>query len=191
MACRQKASVYGEAKIETYASSAWVRASIPVSAVTVGGIVSGEQRIDDRHVGDERVVDQGHLALAGGDHRRGETSEPVPGRGRHRDQLHRVLVLRVLRDPLAGVEERERELAHRQLGALVEEPHRLRGVDHRAAADGDDARRARTCSIASTPARICSSVGSGWMSEKTWTAASPRCGRSVVGDAARPRCRRR
>ena len=32
--------MYGEAKIDTYASSAWVRASIPVSAVTVAGIVT-------------------------------------------------------------------------------------------------------------------------------------------------------
>lgn len=40
MACRQKASVYGEAKIDTPASSAWVSASTPVSAVSAGGIVS-------------------------------------------------------------------------------------------------------------------------------------------------------
>ena len=50
MACMQKASVYGEAKIETAASSAWVSASIPVSAVITGGIVTRQQRIDDRHV---------------------------------------------------------------------------------------------------------------------------------------------
>ena len=36
----QNASVYGEAKIETAASSAWVSASMPVSAVISGGIVS-------------------------------------------------------------------------------------------------------------------------------------------------------
>ena len=33
----QNASVYGEAKIDTAASSAWVSASMPVSAVTAGG----------------------------------------------------------------------------------------------------------------------------------------------------------
>jgi hypothetical protein len=32
--------VYGEAKIDTAASSAWVSASIPLSAVRVGGIDS-------------------------------------------------------------------------------------------------------------------------------------------------------
>ena len=36
----QNASVYGEAKIETPASSACVSASMPVSAVSAGGIVS-------------------------------------------------------------------------------------------------------------------------------------------------------
>ena len=36
----QNASVNGEAKIETAASSAWVSASIPVSAVIAFGIVS-------------------------------------------------------------------------------------------------------------------------------------------------------
>ncbi len=70
MACTQKASVYGEAKIETAASSAWVSASMPVSAVTAGGIESVSPRIDDRHVGHERVVDQRDLAVADGDHGR-------------------------------------------------------------------------------------------------------------------------
>ena len=37
-----------------------------------------ERRIDDRHVGDERVVDKRELALAGGDTAAGETSDPVP-----------------------------------------------------------------------------------------------------------------
>ena len=36
--CTQKASVYGEAKTETAASSAWVNASMPLSTVTDGGI---------------------------------------------------------------------------------------------------------------------------------------------------------
>ena len=36
----QNASVYGDAKIDTPASSAWVSASMPVSAVMCGGIVS-------------------------------------------------------------------------------------------------------------------------------------------------------
>jgi hypothetical protein len=36
----QKASVYGDAKIETPASSAWVSASTPVSAVMWGGMVN-------------------------------------------------------------------------------------------------------------------------------------------------------
>ena len=40
MACMQNASVYGEAKIDTPASSACVSASTPVSAVMCGGIVS-------------------------------------------------------------------------------------------------------------------------------------------------------
>jgi hypothetical protein len=35
----QNASVYGEAKIETPASRAWVSASTPVSAVMCGGMV--------------------------------------------------------------------------------------------------------------------------------------------------------
>ena len=39
-ACTQNASVYGEAKIDTAASRAWVSASMPVSAVIAGGIVS-------------------------------------------------------------------------------------------------------------------------------------------------------
>jgi hypothetical protein len=34
----QKASVYGEAKIDTAASRAWVSASMPLSRVTDGGI---------------------------------------------------------------------------------------------------------------------------------------------------------
>jgi hypothetical protein len=37
-ACTQKASVYGEAKIDTTASSAWVRASTLLSTVTERGI---------------------------------------------------------------------------------------------------------------------------------------------------------
>ena len=40
IAWRQKASVNGDAKIDTYASSACVSASIPVSAVITGGSVS-------------------------------------------------------------------------------------------------------------------------------------------------------
>ena len=40
IACRQNASVNGDAKIDTYASSAWVSASTPVSAVISGGSVS-------------------------------------------------------------------------------------------------------------------------------------------------------
>ena len=39
-ACTQKASVYGEAKIDTAASSAWVSASTPLSTVTDRGIDS-------------------------------------------------------------------------------------------------------------------------------------------------------
>ena len=60
----QNASVYGEAKIDTAASSAWVSASMPVSAVSAGGIVRVSTRVDDRHVGHERVVDQRDLAPA-------------------------------------------------------------------------------------------------------------------------------
>ena len=40
IACRQKASVNGDAKIDTYASSACVSASMPVSAVISAGIDS-------------------------------------------------------------------------------------------------------------------------------------------------------
>ena len=49
-----------------------------------------------------------------------------------------MLALRVAGDALARVQERKRELAQRDLGVLVAEPHGLRGVDHRAAADGDE-----------------------------------------------------
>ena len=68
----------------------------------------------------------------------GETSDPVPAVVGTRDEPHPVLGLGIVRDALAGVEERQRQLAHLQLRALIEEPHSLRGVHHRAAADRDD-----------------------------------------------------
>ena len=48
-----------------------------------------------------------------------------------------MLDLRVVRHALASVEERQRQLVERQLGALVEQPHRLGRVDHRAASGRD------------------------------------------------------
>ena len=48
-----------------------------------------------------------------------------------------MLDLRVVRHALARVEEGQRQLVERELGALVEEAHGLGRVDHRAAADGD------------------------------------------------------
>ncbi len=98
----------------------------------------GQRRIDDRQFGHERVVDERELARPGGQDRRGGDLRSGARCRRHRDQPGAVLILREARDALAGVEERERELAQRQLGMLVEEPHGLRRVDHRAAADGDD-----------------------------------------------------
>ena len=63
-ACTQNASVYGEAKIDTAASSACVSASMPLSAVTDARHRERQQRVDDRHVGHQGVVDQGLLAAA-------------------------------------------------------------------------------------------------------------------------------
>ena len=97
-----------------------------------------EVRVDDRHVGDERVVDQRHLALAHADHRRRRDLRTRARRGRNRHQPHLVRDLREVGDALARVEERQRELADRELRALVEQPHRLGGIHHRAAADRDD-----------------------------------------------------
>ena len=85
-ACTQNASVNGEAKIDTAASSAWVSASMPVSAVICCGIVSVSVRVDDRHVGHERVVDQRDLALSDGDHGGRRDLRAGAGRRRDRDQ---------------------------------------------------------------------------------------------------------
>ena len=49
-----------------------------------------------------------------------------------------MTVLRIARDALAGIQERERQLAQRELGMLMEEPHRLRGVQDGPPTDRDD-----------------------------------------------------
>ena len=136
-ACTQNASVYGEAKIDTAASSAWVRASTPLSTVTDSGMRKGEHRVDDRHVGHQRVVDQRLLALTDGDD--GGRGHLGAGAGRRgdRDQPHGVRVLREVGHPLARVEERQGQLVEALLWVLVEQPHRLGRVEDRAAADRD------------------------------------------------------
>ena len=138
IACMQNASVNGEAKIDTAASSACVSASIPVSAVSVGGIVERQPRVDDRHVRHERVVDERDLAPVDRDDRGRGDLRPRAGGRRNGDEPCLMLDLRVLGDALARVEERQRQLAQVQLRALVEEAHGLRRVEHRAAADRDD-----------------------------------------------------
>ena len=152
-ACMQNASVKGDAKIETPASSACVSASTPVSAVSERRHRQRQARVDDGHVGHERVVDQRQLARADGEHRRRRDLRARPGRRRHRDEPDRVLDLREVRHALARVEERQRELGDRQLGALVEEPHGLGRVEHRAAADARRSRSGLNVSSIATPAR--------------------------------------
>ena len=73
-----------------------------------------------------------------GQHRRRRDLRAGPGRRRHRDEPDGVLDLGEVGDPLAWVEERQRELGDRELRALVEEPHRLGGIEHRAAAERDE-----------------------------------------------------
>ena len=134
----QKASVYGEAKIDTPASSAWVSASIAGVGRHVRRHRERQPRLDDRDVGHQRVVDQRQLAAPGGQDGGGRDLRARTSRRRHGGEADRVVDVRVVGDALAGVEERQRQLCERQLGALMEEPHRLGGVEHGAAADGDD-----------------------------------------------------
>ena len=88
--------------------------------------------------GHERVVDERQLAAAGGQHRRRGDLRAGARRRRHGDEPDRVVDLRVVGHALAGVEERQGQLGERQLRALVEQAHRLGGVEHGASADGDD-----------------------------------------------------
>ena len=97
-----------------------------------------QPRLDDRDVRHERVVDERELAAARGQHRRRGDLRAGACRRRHGGEPDRVVDLRVVGHALAGVEERQRQLGERQLRALVEQPHRLRGVEHGASADGDD-----------------------------------------------------
>ena len=97
-----------------------------------------QARLDDRLVRDQRVVDERDLRAADREHGGGRDLRAGAGGGGHGDQPGAVGILREAGDPLARVEERQRELAHGQLGMLGEQAHGLGGVDHRAAADGDD-----------------------------------------------------
>ena len=82
------------------------------------------------------------------------------GGRRDRDQLDGVRLAREVGHPLARVEERHGQLVHRAVRVLVEQPHRLGGVEHRAAADATS-RSGWARSSRATPRMIVSSSGSG------------------------------
>ena len=68
----------------------------------------------------------------------GLTSEPVPAVVGIATSWIDVLRVGIAGHPLASVEERQRQLAYRQLGVLGQQPHHLGRIHHRAAADGHD-----------------------------------------------------
>ena len=97
-----------------------------------------QPRLDHRLVGDQRVVDERQLRAADGQHGGRRDLGAGAGGGGHGDQPGAVRILREARDPLARVQERQRELGDGQLGMLGEQAHHLGGVDRGAAADGHD-----------------------------------------------------
>ena len=137
-ACTQNASVYGEAKIDTAASSAWVSASMPLSGGHRRRHRQGQHRVDDRDVGHQRVVDQGLLAPPDRDHRGRRHLRAGARRWSAPRPAARCARPAGSPPPACGVEERQRQVVEGLLRVLVEEPHRLGGVDDRPATDGDD-----------------------------------------------------
>ena len=143
-----------------------------------------QPRVDDRDVGHERVVDERELAAAGGQHRRRRDLRAGAGRRRHGDEADRVVDLGVVRDALAGVEERQRQLARasaRGSRGTAASPSRRRAPSRR--------RRRRSGRAAASRARRrrrgpAPRSGSGSIAANTRTRAG-EVAAHLVGDAAR------
>ena len=152
-----------------------------------------QPRVDDRHVRDERVVDQRQLASPTGDARRPARppSRCRPSSGSATRRARWSSLGGVVGDPLAGVQEGQRQLVERRApGArrTAASPWRRRSPIRR--------RRATIRSGSGTveqvdPGSDWASSGSGWMSAEDMDGVRIEVGADLVDRAARLRCRRR
>ena len=99
-----------------------------------------EVGVDDRHVGQQRVIGQGvfHAALFIGDDREGRHLAARTGGGGNSDEISLFAHLGEGIDALADVHEAHGHILEIHLGMLIEHPHDLAGVHGAAAAQGDD-----------------------------------------------------